>query len=188
MKTAFIAMLWGIILTTTNADGVFAQNSDKNIDSFSFTAGLNNFFKNTAIVNDKSLNMATSYLRAMQSFTRHFEKATNESWYRIKKNFVVHFTIDGKKTNAVFNKKGKLIYSLSNCSEKDLPPETRSFIKNNYFGYNTIQVVKKYYDEKNLFIVQLEDDKNLINLWWIDGEMQKPIKYDWHNGTRATSE
>jgi hypothetical protein len=182
IKNIIIATLCGLTLTITSNS--FAQNSDKNINPFSFTAGLNNIFKKTAIVNNKSLNMATSYLRVMQLFTRHFEKATNESWYRIEKNFVVDFIIDGEKTTAVFNKKGKLLYSLSNCTEKDLSAETREFIKDNYFGYNIIRVIKKFYDEKNILIIQLEDDRSLINLWWIDGEMQEPEKYNWNDNVK----
>src|SRR4051794_30804950 len=146
MKTNFTAIFLVLISAIINTGNVFAQNADKNIRPFSFTDSRNNAFKNMIIINDNVRNMATNYLRIMQTFARHFEKATNESWYRIKENFVVHFTIDRKQTNAVFNKKGKLLYSLSNCSEKDLHAETRELIKNTYSGYNIIRVTKTYHD------------------------------------------
>ncbi|HEX5151468.1 MAG TPA: hypothetical protein VFW07_08460 [Parafilimonas sp.] len=92
--------------------------------------------------------MATSYIRVMRSFTFHFENATNQSWFRYKKNFIVHFTADGKKENAVFNKKGKLLYSLSNCSEKDLPQQARTFININYHDCKIICVTEAYYAER----------------------------------------
>jgi hypothetical protein len=177
MKTNFTAIFLVLISAIINTDNVFAQNADKNIRPFSFTNSRNNAFKYMVIINDNSRNMATSYLRVMQTFIRDFEKAANESWHRINEKFVVHFTIDGKQTTALFNKKGKLLSKLSNCSEKDLSAETRELIKNSYSGYNIIRVIKTYHDGINFLIVQLEDDRSFVNLWWKNGEMQEELKY-----------
>jgi hypothetical protein len=120
--------------------------------------------------------MAASYIQVMRSFTFHFEKATNQSWSRYKKNLIVHFTIDGRKTTAVFNRKGKLLNSLSNCSEKDLSLETRAFISTTYNNYKIVCVTKAYYRGENRLVVLLEGEKSFIYLWWKDGEMQEPME------------
>jgi len=138
--------------------------------------GSNDFFNSTIIANDNSRSMATSYIRVMQSFDFHFENATNQSWSRHKKNFIVHFTIDGKKTNAVFNKKGKLLYSLSNCSEKDLPDASRTLINTTYGDYKIFCVTEACYRGENRLVVVLEDEKSIVYLLWKNGKLQEPMK------------
>jgi hypothetical protein len=69
-----------------------------------------------------------------------------------------------------------------------LPVETKEFIRGTYFGNSSMGMTKIYCNERNRLVVQLEDDRSLINLWWIDGEMQEPEKYNWYDAREATSE
>ena len=77
-----------------------------------------------------------------------------------------------------------LIYSISACPEKYLPVESKEFIRGTYFGYSSMGMTKIYCNERNRLVVQLEDDRSLINLWWIDGEMQEPAEYNWNDNVK----
>ncbi|MBS1574984.1 MAG: hypothetical protein JST09_06730 [Bacteroidetes bacterium] len=108
-----------------------------------------------------------------KGFSTYFNDAENPRWFRLNKDYLVKFMIYDEENRALFSKKGTLIYHISYGYEKSLPPDLLDQIKNNYREYEITRAIKITGSGRLVWIINLEDEKNIILLRMEDGEMEE---------------
>jgi hypothetical protein len=109
--------------------------------------------------------------RALISFHKMFEGASEPEWFMANRNYVVNFTQNHQKCKAEFTPAGWLLYRITYCKEKQLPLDLRKSVKSLYFDYTINSAIKIEYKEQVVWIVNLEDSDNLLVLRVEDGDV-----------------
>jgi hypothetical protein len=100
--------------------------------------------------------------RVDEAFKSTFKDAQDPVWYTANKNFLVKFINNDMKNNALFRKNGQLVYNISYGYEKDLPEEVSSLVKNRYKDYDVVVAFNVKQNERDIWVVNLENDKNTV--------------------------
>jgi hypothetical protein len=108
-----------------------------------------------------------------KAFEQFFTNATNLRWYEINKKFLVKFIQNDQENTALFTKNGLLVYHISYGEEKHLPSEVRGLVKRNYYDQNITRVLKVNQDKRNIWVISLEDAKDLIMVRVEDMELEE---------------
>lgn len=111
-----------------------------------------------------------------KAFKSTFDKAQDPVWYQANKNYLVKFLDNDMKNNALFHKNGQLVYQISYGFEKDMPQDVADMVKERYKGYNVIVAFNVKQDQRNVWIVNLENEKNLVTARVEDGELNEAMR------------
>ena len=98
----------------------------------------------------------------------------------MNKEYIALFDWDGLKAHAVLGKKGQTVYSVRSESEKNLPTDARNVIKSNYVDYTIGNVSEVNSEGHNTFIVNLENNDNLIIVRVENGILEEVAHYQTH--------
>lgn len=112
------------------------------------------------------------------AFEKNFKDAINAQWYRMDKDFLVTFITGDMKNNALFKKNGKLIYHISFGQENNLPADIKKQVQEAYAEYNITRAVNVKFNNRNLWVVNLEGLKKYITVRVEDGELQEVENFD----------
>lgn len=115
--------------------------------------------------------------RVAKSFESFFKNTSDERWYKADKNYLVKFIMNDQKNTALFKKSGSLIYHISYGHEQDLPADLRRTVKSQYVDMNIISAIKVAQDNRNIWVINLEDDKKFILIRFEDGELEEVETY-----------
>ncbi|MGZ3838130.1 MAG: hypothetical protein ACXVMS_09270 [Flavisolibacter sp.] len=113
-----------------------------------------------------------------ESFDKQFKDAMNQQWFRMNKDYLVTFITEDMKNNALFKKNGKLIYHIRFGQESNLPPDIKKQVQEAYTDYNITRAVNVKYNNRDLWVVNLEGLKKYIIVRVEDGELQEVENYD----------
>ena len=116
--------------------------------------------------------------KVWKNFRDYFENATDPKWYEMNKSYLAEFMMDNKDNHALFNKKGKLIYHISYGYENSLPEDLRNQVKAGYADYNITRAIKVNEANRTIWVVNVEDAKNLIMVRLENGEMEEVKRYE----------
>jgi len=116
--------------------------------------------------------------KVWKNFRDYFENATDPKWYEMNKSYLAEFMMDNKDNHALFNKKGKLIYHISYGYENSLPEDLRNQVKASYGDYNITRAIKVNEANRTIWVVNVEDAKNLIMVRLENGEMEEVKRYE----------
>ena len=108
-----------------------------------------------------------------KGFSTYFNDAENPRWFRLNKDYLVKFMIYDEENRALFSKKGTLIYHISYGYEKSLPENMLEQVKNSYSQYEITHAIKVTESGRVIWVINLEDEKNIILLRMEDGEMEE---------------
>lgn len=119
-------------------------------------------------------------LKLQKSFNYYFKNAANVNWYNVKKDFLVQFENNGRKTRALFGKNGYIYYAITHGNESSLPKDIRRSVKSMYYDFNILNVweIKSGAVDHITWLVQLKDDKNMVMARVIDGGVDEYARYD----------
>jgi hypothetical protein len=95
-------------------------------------------------------------------FSQYFKDATHLRWYEIDKKFLIKFILNDQENRALFTKAGELVYHISYGSETYLPEDVRKLVKSNYYDQKITRVLKVNQDERLIWVLHMEDDKEYI--------------------------
>jgi hypothetical protein len=128
---------------------------------------IGNSFGQTSTVNDLQsfLNDKSSirvYENVVERFQMIFENAVNTRWEKIRNNYLVKFSLGDLEKRALLNPKGKLIYEISYGKEKHLPVDIRKNVKRNYVEYLITAATLVEEANRNIWVINLEDDSNYV--------------------------
>ena len=112
---------------------------------------------NVTVTSTASVNQKVS-----NAFQASFQDAVSPTWYRLNKDYLVEFITGDMNNRVLFKKNGALIYQISYGHENNLPKEIRKLVKSNYVDYNIMQAINVKEDNRDIWVVNLEDDKKLI--------------------------
>lgn len=143
-RLSFLRLCGGLFLLLIAGSVQAQQNGIKTLPNVTVTS--------TASVNQK----------VSDAFNASFKDAVSATWYRLNKDYLVEFITGDMNNRALFKKNGSLIYQISYGHENNLPKDIRRMIKSNYVDYNIVQAINVKEDNRNIWVVNLEDDKKLI--------------------------
>lgn len=115
--------------------------------------------------------------KVRKAFERSFKDAQNLRWYEVNQNLLVKFIQNDQEHNALFNKRGNIIYDVSYGYEKDMPTAIRQQIKSHYYDYKIMRVFNVKQDSRNIWVINLEDDNNLIFARVEGGDMKEVNRF-----------
>ena len=142
MKTVIIALFCGSMLL---ANQVFAQKQkSKLLPIVTITAGDNV---------SRSVH---------EAFMSRFKNAEDLKWFEVNQNYLVKFIMEDQLHHASFKKNGDMIYHISYGAEKNLPSTVLMEVKSRYDKYEIGKVFNIETNGRNLWIVNLENKKNII--------------------------
>jgi hypothetical protein len=122
------------------------------------------------LLNTRTMGSDNAAVRATRDFWKRAGQKTNEEWYKLPDGFLAEYTDDGIRNRIVYDKKGYWKFSMQEYREKQLPEDVREFVKSQYYDYS-IGWVKEVKQEGSLvYVIDLENDNEWINLAVQDGE------------------
>jgi hypothetical protein len=143
-RLSFLSLCSGLFLLLFASSVQAQQNGIKTLPNVTVTS--------TASVNQK----------VSDAFHSSFKDAVSPTWYRLNKDYLVEFITGDMNNRALFKKNGSLVYQISYGHENNLPKDIRRLIKSNYVDYNIKQAINVKEDNRDIWVVNLEDDKKLI--------------------------
>ena len=119
--------------------------------------------------------------KIQKHFSRDFAGASAQKWRTAGKNFHCSFFINGLPEWVLFSKRGQLIYNIIFGTEKNLPSEIRKLVKAEYYDYTITRAAEVKQDNRDIWIVNLQDSLTYKIVRIEDGEMEL-IQYfsKWH--------
>ena len=106
-----------------------------------------------------------------KAFGQYFKGASHQRWYQLDRNFLVKFIQHDQENSALFSKNGQLVYHISYGNEKHLPSDVRGLVKSTYYDQNITRVLKVNQDQRNIWVVSLEDAREYVMVRVEDMEM-----------------
>jgi hypothetical protein len=111
-------------------------------------------------------------VKSLDAFKKMFGDVPGVIWSNIDRNHDrAYFKSNGKAIRAGFNKKGKLIYTLSYYGEEHLPAMILLQVKRNYFGKSIFGITEVCVDGKTAYLIDLEDKTSWLKVKVLDDEM-----------------
>ena len=157
MKKQLIFLICGGLISLLSVNSSFAQD-----DNFKELPPIT--------VSATASNVSAKVTRA---FGQYFKDATHLRWYEIDQKFLVKFIQNDQENRALFTGKGQLVYHISYGIEKNLPAEVRHLIKSNYYDQSITRVLKVNQDERNIWVISLEDANQHIMVRVENMEMEE---------------
>jgi hypothetical protein len=113
-----------------------------------------------------------------KSFEESFKDATNTQWYKLNKKYMADFMMKDQQNRALFEKNGAIIYHLTYGFEKNLPDDVRKLVKSNYVDFNITRAINVQQENRNIWVINLEDSKKLILVRVEEGALEEVGNYD----------
>ncbi|HTL07786.1 MAG TPA: hypothetical protein VL307_06000 [Chitinophagaceae bacterium] len=114
--------------------------------------------------------------RTWKSFASYFPGAYNSRFYKLNRDWLAKFVLDSQQNRALFTGKGQLLYHISYGYEKNLPEELRQQVKSVYYDYDITRAIKVTEGQRVVWVINVENSKELILLRLEDGEMESVEK------------
>jgi hypothetical protein len=109
--------------------------------------------------------------RALRDFKKTFPNVQGEDWSQIKEGWLVSFTRDEKQTKVVYGAHGNWEFTIDYYGEAKLPADVRNEVKSTYFDYTISGVDEVHIQDKDVYIVHMQDAKTWKVVRVEDGEM-----------------
>jgi len=175
MKTKNLLPIIGCTLLVMLTGNSFSQTASDQKEfnhsyAVSLIANLNSPDLDTNASADASVTVNT---KVQKSFDAYFAKASEQNWSMVGDNFLNRFHSNGVLTNALFGKKGTLIYTVTYGAEKDMPADIRHIVKSEYYDYNITMAIEVKENKRDIWVVKLDNATEQINVRVEDGEMER---------------
>lgn len=128
---------------------------------------------NVTVTSTASVNKKVS-----DAFQASFKNAVSPVWYRLDKDYLVEFITGDMNNRALFRRNGALVYEISYGHESNLPKEVRHLVKSNYVDFNIMQAINIKENNRNIWVINLEDDKQFIIARVEEGALEEVSNYD----------
>ncbi|MBN8854199.1 MAG: hypothetical protein BGO55_07380 [Sphingobacteriales bacterium 50-39] len=127
---------------------------------------------NDVLVSARGLGSDRAAIKAAREFWKKYGAGKDESWYKLEAGYFAEFSEGGIKYKSVFDRKGNLLYSMKEYSEKELPKEVRALVKSTYYDYSIGWVKEVSQNQTVVYVVHIADGQNWKDLLVQDGEME----------------
>ncbi len=113
-----------------------------------------------------------------KSFEESFKDATNAQWYKVNRRYLADFMMKDQQNRALFQKNGAIIYHLTYGFENNLPDDVRKLVKSNYVDYNITRAINVHQENRNIWVINIEDNKKIILVRVEEGALEEVGNYD----------
>jgi len=166
MKKFLLSVATACFLILGADNGALAQNSLKaNVTTIAPPASTNT----APLVSGESITTINS--RAVKDFRKAFKSCTDEKWFKLEDGFIAKFTQSDIPHRVDYDRKGNWIATTRYYSEKELPKEVRKQVKSVYYDYSITSVQELRFHEHLVYLINIEDDSNILTIRICDGEM-----------------
>jgi hypothetical protein len=100
----------------------------------------------------------------IRAFENSFSSAVNPMWYKMGEKFLVKFTERDLPHHVCYHKNGALVYNITFGNEKTVPFGVKKLVSNNYLDYNIIAATNVQDNNRDVWVIKLEDDKRLVSV------------------------
>ena len=114
---------------------------------------------------------------ALIAFKKDFGHATDVKWSLENNGFMARFINDGRKTTVLFDKKGRIVYSIAEGTIKNLPSETRKLVRSIYYDFDITSTKEVNSYQKKAWFMNLEDETSYITIRVMNGEIVETGNY-----------
>lgn len=158
MKFTFIATLGGCMLTLFTVNNSVAQK------------------KGMTTLPDVTVTATTNVSKKVaEVFNATFKDAQDVQWSKLNKDFLAQFITADLNNRVLFHKNGEIVYHLKYGHENNLPQEVRKLVKSqyDYVDFNITSAINVLEDKRNIWVVNLEDNKKYVIVRVEDGEIEE---------------
>lgn len=111
--------------------------------------------------------------RVLDSFTGSYNDASNVRWLQVEDRYLVKFDQNDMKHNALYLKGGFLVYHVGYGFEKNLPADLKRMVNSSYHDYSLNTVFDVYQNDRQMWIVNLFNQKHIVTARIMDGNLQE---------------
>jgi hypothetical protein len=133
------------------------------------------------MIRQRFLNEAPNYPEVnpvvINTFRKNYSHSNDVRWTAVDNNYLATFTNDERMTRILFDKKGNVIYSITNGTVKNLPSDTRKMIRSIYYDFDITLVSEVHSLGKTAWIINMEDEKNIVIAKVADDEVVETGHY-----------
>lgn len=173
MKTKFIPVMSLIIFTMVVSLSATAQKAANKQTALNLSPSeISRSFPVERVYSDIIENEKIS-LKLSNRFNKLFKNAINVKWYKAGENFRAEFRTEETTNSSLFDKKGRLIYSVNYGSQRQLPASIKKMITGKYEDYEITSVIKVLQDNRTIWVINLAGKSNYIAARVEDGEIQE---------------
>lgn len=101
------------------------------------------------------------HARVMRDFVLRYDDVSYAQWMSDGKGSTMYFIKDGFRSRAVYDAKGRWLYSLVSYGEAGMPHDIRTVVKRENFDLAITGVQEVQTEAGKAWIVHLEDNANL---------------------------
>jgi hypothetical protein len=170
-KTKIIVVFTACMLLLNTNQSISQLALNKQHDTYSPS-----LFTNTSIA-ALNLNTVAASIKVERSFISYFGEAAENNWSMAGKYFLNCFNVNGLLTYAWFTKNGKLVNVTTYGTEKDLPADVRKIVKSEYYDYKIAVTIQVKENNRNIWVVQLDNASEYITVRVEDGEMERVYQF-----------
>jgi hypothetical protein len=166
MKKIFLAALIGLLPTLLIAQSVAFNNKTLLPD------GINEPTSDpaTSAKTRKAAHENKQFDKTTKMFNQDFANASDVHWVTGKSEFIGSFTKDGVHNTVWYSKSGALLYTMRTYNADKLPTTERRIIEDEYGGYNITLVDEVHQNNITVYVVHIENDRNIKLVTVCDGE------------------
>jgi hypothetical protein len=167
MKKQLTSRILSYLVASLAFSSVFAQYNKQAIPASFPSSGT------TSVVANTSTASATAAVntKVQRSFGRLFQGATAPRWYANTKRFAAEFKVGDRRAVASFGKKGHLNYAIFYGTGQHLPAAEKEVVQSAYRDYEITTTQEVTIDGLKLWIVTMENCKNIIKVGLMDGNL-----------------
>lgn len=108
-----------------------------------------------------------------KAFTKQFKDAVSARWFKLDKNYLVKFISNDQKNNALYNKKGYLVYHISYMNGNGLPKDIEGLINAKYVDFTVLTAIHVEQDTRSIWMVNLKAGQEFILARVEEGEVEE---------------
>ena len=167
MKKILFTLTFGITFNIVAGYYVFAQNSQKNIESDSkmnFMQSIHNLsiLQNHDLTGVNLLSRNEINIWAVRDFLNRFDEVENVLWFAVPKGgYEAYFVRDGYGDRIIYDKSGGWQQSLITYNEDKCPRDIRAAIKSLFFDFDIFLIEEIQNREGAEFIFYLQDKSRI---------------------------
>lgn len=153
MKKIIVVLL--VVAFCAGSYSANAQNSDKAI-----------------LLNTHAIRSDGAAVRATRDLWVRVGDRKDEAWYKLPVGYLATYTDERGENRFVYDPKGRWLYSICTCTEKQIPLDVRKLVRSTYYDYSIGWVKEIKQDEGVVYAIHLEGEKEWLDLAVQDGEMK----------------
>lgn len=129
----------------------------------------------------ETLSQLISSQKANHNILKHLTKNSIDEkkiqWDLLGQNISAHFKSKNTNTKMLFNKNGRLIYSIDYLTGENLPQEIRKKVMEDYWHYDISCAARVKEAGTLVYIINLEGKRDYINVVVEDGKIGEIAHY-----------